>query len=131
MNTDYMMDYTYMPPEGFLMWHTSQHDNSNVPYRLYLISVDEDGGSFFKYQKLVKGDVVELPDFHGAVRIFKNAKVDSDSEEGKLGYLWHTAYSKTAHRHSIDFEIHPEQIVALLDSCDTCWDDFQKLGDEI
>ena len=33
-------NYSYMPPGGFLAWHTNRFDNNRVPYRIYLISVD-------------------------------------------------------------------------------------------
>lgn len=120
--------FSYLPPQGFHMWHTNRHDNNNVPYRLYIISVDKDGESGFKYL-LPDGKVIDVPDFHGSVRLFSNTH--EDAETGEKGHLWHTVYSKSAHRHSIGFEIPPEQIVALLDSCDGCWDDLQSLREEI
>ena len=120
----FMKNFIYLPPEGMLMWHTNRHDNNNVPYRLYIISVDKDGESGFKYL-LPDGKVIDVPDFHGSVRLFSNTH--EDAETGEKGHLWHTVYSKSAHRHSIGFEIPPEQIVALLDSCDGCWDDLLSL----
>ncbi len=85
----FVKNFIYMPPEGFLMWHTNQHDNNNIPYRLYLISVDQDGGSAFKYVQ-PNGQVAEVQDFHGAVRLFKNTHTDYDT--GEESYLWHTVY---------------------------------------
>ena len=76
-------NFLYLPPEGMLMWHTNQYDNRvhNVPYRMYLISTDQDGGSAFKYQLPISGKIVEAPDFHGAVRFFKNTHTNSVSGE--------------------------------------------------
>ena len=110
---------SYLPPGGFLMWHTNEYDNNLVPYRIYLISVDRPGESAFKYQ-LHNGEIREVFDFHGAVRIFKNSH--TNSETGGRSFLWHTIYSKSAHRQSIGFEIRPRELVALLDSCETCWE---------
>ena len=123
----HVKNFSYMPPGGFIMWHTNQYDNNQVAYRMYIMNVDVDGGSAFKYQ-LPSGEMVEVLDFHGAVRIFKNTHKDTSTN--KELYLWHTAYSTFAHRLSIGFEIHPEQIVALLDTCgESCWNAFQKLDD--
>ena len=115
----FVKGWTYMPPGGFLMWHTNKYDNAFVPYRIYLISVDRPGESAFKYQ-LHNGEIREVFDFHGAVRIFKNSH--TNSETGDRSFLWHTIYSKSAHRQSIGFEIRPRELVALLDSCETCWE---------
>jgi hypothetical protein len=119
--------FTYLPPGGFFLWHTNEHDNNVVPYRMYIISVDEDGQSAFKYQ-LPNGENHEVKDFHGAVRLFKNTFDDPKTGEEK--YLWHSVYSNT-HRQSLGFEIRPNEIVALLDSCDRCWDDLRKQYKEI
>ena len=118
---------SYIPPGGFFLWHTNRYDNNVVPYRLYIISVDRDGESAFKYQ-LPNGENHDVMDFHGAVRLFKNTFNDPRTKEEK--YLWHTVYSQ-AHRQSIGFEIRPPEIVALLDKCDTCWDDFKQQFQEI
>jgi len=121
-----LKNFSYMPPEGFLMWHTNQYDNAQVAYRIYIIAVSEDGESAFKYV-LPDGKLVEVLDFHGAVRIFKNTNVDRKT--GEALHLWHTVYSKNTHRYSIGFEIHPEQIVALLDDCGLrCWQGFQEMA---
>ena len=114
--------FSYMPPGGFFMWHTNRYDNMKVPYRIYIISVETDGESAFKYE-LPNGEGYDVMDFHGAVRLFKNTFDDSQTGEEK--YLWHTVYSNT-HRHSVGFEIRPPEIVALLDSCDTCWEDMKQ-----
>jgi hypothetical protein len=68
-------------------------------------------------------------DFHGAVRIFKNTFDDAVTGEEK--FLWHTVYIKNAHRQSLGFEIHPMELVALLDSCGTCWDDLKQQYEDI
>merc|ERR1711970_1418823 len=64
-------NYSYMPPGGFLAWHTNRFDNNRVPYRIYLISVDRDSSSSFKYLQ-PWSELVEVKDFNGAVRLFKN-----------------------------------------------------------
>ena len=124
-----------MPPGGFFFWHTNKYDNKKVAYRVYLISVDRPGESGFKYQRNTDGAVVNMADYHGALRIFKNTHTEEEEEkEGTLlgkkkkkrSYLWHTAYSKRAHRHSIGFEIPPEQLVALMDACEGCWEDVYR-----
>ena len=98
-----------------------------TPTRIYIIAVSEDGESAFKYV-LPDGTLVEVLDFHGAVRIFKNTNIDSRT--GEALHLWHTVYSKTTHRYSIGFEIHPEQIVTLLDDCGrSCWEGFQEMAE--
>ena len=114
-------NFAYIPPEGFLQWHTNKNDNIKVSYRMYMLLVDKDGGSSFKYLTEHDGKVVKVPDFHGAVRLFTNTFVD---EAGVRTNLWHTVVSETAHRFSVGFEIPPPQIVALLDSCDGCWEDI-------
>ncbi|UPQ97923.1 hypothetical protein HOP50_02g12200 [Chloropicon primus] len=124
----FVKNFNYMPPEGFLMWHTNKYDNNGVPYRLYLISTDRNGGSSFKYL-LPDGKLMSVPDYHGAVRLFKNTRTIGDT--GEVSHLWHTVVSQTAHRHSLGFEILPELVVALLDSCDGCWEDVRTLLDEI
>jgi len=115
-----------MPPEGFLVWHTDKHNNhGGVSYRIYMTAVDRNDGSFLKYETR-NGKLREVSDFNGAVRIFTNTH--TDRETGETYNLWHTVYSKDAHRLSLGFQIHPEHIVALLDSCtDNCWEDFIKL----
>jgi hypothetical protein len=119
--------FSYMIPGSFFMWHTNRYDNMKVPYRMYIISVDEDGQSAFKYE-LPNGEGHDVMDFHGSVRLFKNTF--DDAETGEEKYLWHSVYSNT-HRQSLGFEIRPNEIVALLDSCDTCWDDLMKQYKEI
>jgi hypothetical protein len=119
--------WSYIPPGGFFMWHTNEYDNNLVPYRIYIISVDKDGESAFKYE-LPNGEKHEVKDFHGAVRLFKNTFDDPKTGEEK--YLWHTVYSQ-AHRQSLGFEIRPMELVALLDKCDTCWEDIKQDYQEI
>ena len=114
-------NFAYIPPEGFLQWHTNKKDNVKVSYRMYMLLVDEDGGSSFKYLTEHDGKVVKVPDFHGAVRLFTNTFVD---KAGVRTNLWHTVVSETAHRFSIGFEMPPKQMVALLDSCDGCWEEI-------
>ena len=114
-------NFVYMPPEGFLQWHTNKNDNTRVSYRMYMLLVDEDGGSSFKYLTEHDGKVMKVPDFHGAVRLFTNTFVD---KAGVRTNLWHTVVSETAHRFSIGFEMPPKQMVALLDSCDGCWEEI-------
>jgi hypothetical protein len=116
-------NWQYMPPAGFFMWHTNRYDNMKEPYRIYMISVDKDGESVFKYQ-LPNGESHEVMDFHGAVRLFKNTY--DDPKTGEESFLWHTVYIKNAHRQSLGFEIRPREIVLLLDSCGTCWDDLRQ-----
>ena len=36
-----LQNFNYIPPGGFLMWHTNKYDNNLVPFRLYLISMDQ------------------------------------------------------------------------------------------
>jgi hypothetical protein len=122
-------NFAYMPPEGFLVWHTDKYNNDGgVSYRIYISAVDRDGGSFLKYE-MPDGRLFEVPDFNGAVRIFTNTH--TDQETGERSNLWHTVYSKDAHRLSLGFQIHPAHIAALLDTCtDNCWDDFINLGAE-
>lgn len=117
----YVKNLVYMPPGGFLMWHTNRYDNDRVSYRLYMTSTDVDGGSYFKYWSEREEKIMKVHDFHGAVRLFTNT-MKSDEEAGEPKYLWHTVASETAHRFSIGFEILPDQIIALLDSCGGCWD---------
>jgi hypothetical protein len=114
--------FTYIPPGGFFLWHTNRYDNSVVPYRMYIISVDRDGESAFKYQ-LPNGENHEVMDFHGAVRIFKNTFDDPKTGEEK--YLWHSVYSN-CHRNSLGFEIRPIELIAMLDECGSCWDDVKQ-----
>ena len=114
-------NFAYIPPEGFLQWHTNKKDNVKVSYRMYMLLVDEDGGSSFKYLTEHDGKVVKVPDFHGAVRLFTNTFVD---KAGVRTNLWHTVVSETAHRFSIGFEMPQKQMVALLDSCDGCWEEI-------
>ena len=112
------------------MWHTNRYDNNLVSYRIYLISTDAGGGgSSFKYWSARQGKVVEMKDFHGAVRLFTNtmAMAAPVEEEGSQ-FLWHTVVSESAHRLSLGFEIYPEQIAALLDSCEGCWDEFKSVA---
>ena len=118
-----MKNFSYMPPGGFIMWHTNRYDNNQASYRMYMYAVDVDGGSSFKYLS-PEGELVEVPDFHGAVRLFSNTHVDA--ETGKQSYLWHTVAAPHAHRLSVGFEILPEQMVALLDTCDGCWADLER-----
>jgi len=114
----HIKNFAYLPPEGFLMWHTNRYDNDDVSYRIYFIASDG-GRSSFKYLNERTGRVVDVPDFHGAVRIFTNTM--KDVVNGEETYLWHTVVSETAHRLSMGWEIPPDQIVALLDSCEGCW----------
>ncbi|QDZ25148.1 hypothetical protein HOP50_16g76950 [Chloropicon primus] len=95
---------------------------NQVTYRMYLLSVDLDGGSSFKYISKSDGKLKNVPDFNGAVRIFTNTFKDKST--GRKTNLWHTVVSETAHRFSIGFEIPSEQIVALLDSCEGCWEEI-------
>jgi hypothetical protein len=120
-------NWQYLAPGGFLMWHTNRYDNNKTPYRIYIMSVDQDGESAFKY-KLPNGENHEVKDFHGAVRLFKNTF--NDPKTGEEKFLWHSVYSNT-HRHSLGFEIRPNEIVALLDRCDTCWDDLKQQYEDI
>ena len=110
---------SYLPPDGFLQWHTNKADNNLVSFRLYMIAVDKDGGSYFNYYSEGSREVRRVPDFNGAVRIFTNTIKDKDTAE--VSNLWHTVVSETAHRMSVGFEIPVEQIIALLDSCKGCW----------
>merc|ERR1711924_268850 len=119
----HLKNFSYMPPGGFIMWHTNRYDNTQASYRMYMYAVDVDGGSSFKYLS-PEGELVEVPDFHGAVRLFSNTHVDA--ETGEETYLWHTVAAPHAHRLSIGFEILPEQMVALVDSCDGCWADLER-----
>jgi len=126
-------NFAYMPPEGFLVWHTDKYNNDGgISYRIYISAVDRDGGSFLKYETPA-GGLFEVPDFNGAVRIFTNThSVDpkaGDRERSSLP-LWHTVYSKDAHRLSLGFQVHPRHIVALLDTCTDCWEDFIDLAAE-
>ena len=105
------------------MWHTNRFDNLQASYRMYIYAVDVDGGSSFKYIN-PESEVVEVPDFHGAVRLFSNTHVDA--ETGEESYLWHTVAAPSAHRLSVGFEILPQQMVALIDSCDGCWADLER-----
>ena len=120
-------NWQYLAPGGFLMWHTNRYDNNAVPYRIYIMSVEEDGESAFKYQ-LPNSENHEVLDFHGAVRLFKNTYDDPKTGEEK--FLWHSVYSNT-HRHSLGFEIRPREIVAMLDTCESCWEDLKKQYKEI
>ena len=116
------------------MWHTNRYDNNEVSYRIYLMNVDLDGGSSFNYLSSDGKSVIRVPDYHGAVRLFTNTvpKSKEGNNEGEEEYLWHTVVSEKAHRLSLGFEILPEQIVALLDSCEGCWDDLlQPLRPEL
>ena len=120
--------WSYTPPNGFIAWHTNRYDNNIVPYRLYVISVDRDGESAFKY-KLPNGETYDVYDYHGAVRLFSNTF--KDKATGLENYLWHTIYSKNAHRQSLGFEIRPKELVALLDQCETCWNDIKQQSKQI
>jgi len=37
----YLKNFSYMPPEGFLMWHTNEHDNTNGAYRYVSCGVNQ------------------------------------------------------------------------------------------
>ncbi|QDZ20557.1 hypothetical protein HOP50_04g30780 [Chloropicon primus] len=115
---------SYFPPGGFLMWHTNRFDNNAVSFRVYLYSVDKDGLSYLKYVHRKDQTLKKMLDFHGAVRIFTNTMRDGHGEES---FLWHTAASEGAHRMSVGFEIYPEQIVSILDSCELCWEKFLNI----
>jgi len=69
-------------------------------------------------------------DYHGSVRLFTNTYTVGEGEEREEAYLWHTVVSERAHRHSLGFEITPELMVALLDTCDGCWDEFRALSEQ-
>ena len=110
----------YFPPGGFLMWHTNKHDNNNVPFRIYFVSVSEDGKSFFKYRRN-DGSQVALPDRHGTFRLLRNTYPDPHAANGE-NYMWHTVYSEGAHRHTLGFEIPLDVMTRLVDDCGTrCW----------
>ena len=115
--------WSYTPPNGFIAWHTNRYDNNIVPYRIYVISVDRDGESAFKY-RLPDDQTYDVYDYHGAVRLFSNTF--KDKATGLEKYLWHTIYTKNAHRQSVGFEIRPEELIALLDLCETCWDKMNQ-----
>ena len=115
----HVKNFSYLPPDGFLQWHTNKADNNLVSFRLYMIAVDKDGGSYLNYYSEGSREVRRVPDFNGAVRIFTNTIKDKGTAE--VPNLWHTVVSETAHRMSVGFEIPVEQIIALLDSCKGCW----------
>lgn len=94
--------------------------------RIYIMSVDEDHGSAFKYLGEDGRTVKVVSDYHGAVRLFKNTK-ERDAMTGEKDYLWHTVVSERAHRFSLGFEILPDQIIALMDSCHGCWENLQAM----
>jgi len=123
----YVKNFSYMPPEGFIMWHTNKYDNLEVSYRMYIINTDKDYGSAFKYL-LPNGKMKKVYDFNGAVRLFSNTNVNAKT--GEKDFLWHTVYSK-ANRLSLGFEMHPPQMIALLDGCDGCWDKVEMQRKEI
>ena len=123
----HVKNFSYMPPEGFIMWHTNKFDNNEVSYRMYIINTDKDYGSAFRYL-LPNGKMKKVYDFNGAVRLFTNTNVHP--ETGEKEFLWHTVYSK-ANRLSLGFEMHPPQMVKLLDGCDGCWDKVEMQRKEI
>ena len=90
------------------------------------MSVDKDHGSDFRYLGKDGRTVKVVSDYHGAVRLFKNTK-ELDAVTGEKEYLWHTVVSESAHRFSLGFEILPDQIIILMDSCDGCWENLRAM----
>ena len=99
------------------------------PFVRFCLPRFADYGSSFKYI-LPDGTLAEVKDYHGSVRLFTNTYTVGEGEEREEAYLWHTVVSERAHRHSLGFEITPELMVALLDTCDGCWDDFRALSEQ-
>jgi len=72
----------WYPKDSFMAWHT----NSQVPgWRIYINYVEEEGKSFFRYQRENK-DIITLTDKRWNLRVFRI----TDEEP-----LWHCVYSNT------------------------------------
>lgn len=82
------------PPHGFKEWHTNIQ--SAAGWRMYIINVDRNGESFFRYVDPVTGTLETVWDFDGAVNIF---------HIGSEPLLWHCVKSLNAYRWSRGFLI--------------------------
>src|SRR5262245_31379252 len=82
------------PPRGFKEWHTNLQ--SEPGWRMYIINVDKDRESFFRYVDPETNEVKTVWDFDGAVNIFY---------VGRAPLLWHCVKSLNAYRWSRGFLI--------------------------
>jgi hypothetical protein len=82
------------PPGGFLQWHTNvQHAEG---WRMYVIDVDREEESFFRFVDPVTGELVTRWDRKGIVHLFY---------VGRERPCWHCVKSVSAHRWSRGFLI--------------------------
>lgn len=82
------------PPGGFIEWHTNMYHAEG--WRMYIIDVDREAESFFRYLDPISKQPITIGDFKGAVHIFYL---------GKEQPLWHCVKSVGAHRWSRGFLI--------------------------
>ena len=80
------------PPGGFIEWHTNMHQSKG--WRMYIIDVDREAASFFRYLDPLTKEPITLWDFKGAVHLFY---------VGKEQPFWHCVKSIGAHRWSRGF----------------------------
>ncbi|MCG8671622.1 MAG: hypothetical protein MI867_19610 [Pseudomonadales bacterium] len=92
------------PPGGFKEWHTNY--NHDQGWRMYIIDVDKDNESYFRYIDPDTGEMKTLWDKKGTVNFFH---VDRDKP------IWHCIKSESAYRFSRGFLV-PDN-----------WRDFIKL----
>ncbi len=86
-------DYWY-PRGGFRDWHTNKYDATG--WRLYIVDVDNPGGSYFRIKDPRTNEIVTLPDQPGTFNFFL---IDPER------LLWHCIGSPNANRWSKGFII--------------------------
>ena len=91
------------PPGGFIEWHTNiQHSEG---WRMYIVNVDREGQSFFRYVDPICRELKTIWDFRGALHIF---------HVGKERPFWHCVKSVGANRWSRGFLIPEDWRQVLL-----------------
>jgi len=82
----------FYPPGGFKEWHTNMHHEPG--WAMYIVHVEEDHQSWFRYIDPLTKEMVTLWDFNGAVNFFK---IDSHRP------FWHCIKSENTRRWSRGF----------------------------
>jgi len=89
---------TYMPPGGFMEYHTNQ--NHYGGWRLYMHYLPENGNSWFVYQHPYEKSYHKIADNNESANMFRIRKPPKN-------LLWHAIYSDT-HRFSWGIWLPPE-----------------------
>lgn len=84
----------YYPPGGFRTWHTNQFDAPG--WRMYLVDVEQDEQSYFRYLHPKTGELVTVWDKKGRVNFFR---IDPEV------HFWHCIGSLSTNRWSKGFVV--------------------------